>query len=137
MDAHNKHVKEAVDANADDPVKVGLEKSGIAGTETVTDADKEGKDDSDKKEGTDKPTENGDKKDDAMEVIVMLHFLGSMKSRTVFIFITIYPLFNCRAIILCLKDQIMIQRLSIEISTHVITRQLTAMEKHYLLKKIF
>ena len=40
MDAHNKHVKEAVDANADDPVKVGLEKSGIAGTETVTDADK-------------------------------------------------------------------------------------------------
>merc|ERR1712029_907716 len=54
MDAHNKHVKEAVDANVDDPVKVGLEKSGIAGTE----ASAEKKEEDDKKDGTDKPTEN-------------------------------------------------------------------------------
>lgn len=66
MDAYNKNVKEAIDANADDPVKVGLEKSGIAGTETSAAEDKD-KDDAEKKDG-DKPTENGDKKDDAMEV---------------------------------------------------------------------
>ena len=132
MDAHNKHVKEAVDANADDPVKVGLEKSGIAGTETVTDADREGKDDSDKKEGTDKPTENGDKKDDAMEVIIeMLHFLRLYKVKHCLHFAFHYPLSGCRGISLYLKDQMMIQKLSIRI-----TRKLTAtMEKHYLLKK--
>merc|ERR1719192_3151271 len=64
MDAHTKHVKEAVDSNADDPVKVGLEKSGIAGTEPSSNqADNE----EDKKD--DKPTENGDsKKDDSMDV---------------------------------------------------------------------
>ena len=92
MDAHNKHVKEAVDANADDPVKVALEKSGIAGTETVTDADKEGKDDSDKKEGTDKPTENGDKKDDAMEVIIDAALLRLYKVTHCLHFAFHYPL---------------------------------------------
>ena len=125
MDAHNKHVKEAVDANADDPVKVGLEKSGIAGTETVTDADKEGKDDSDKKEGTDKPTENGDKKDDAMEVIIDAALLSLYKVTHCLHLAFHYPLRS---------DNDSTQVLSIEISTHVITRQLTAMEKHYLLK---
>ena len=68
MDAHTKHVKEAVDSNADDPVKVGLEKSGIAGTEPSSNqADNE----EDKKD--DKPTENGDsKKDDSMDVRLFL-----------------------------------------------------------------
>lgn len=65
MDAHNKHVKEAVDANVDDPVKAGLEKSGIAGTEAGS--SEKDKEDAEKKD-TDKPTENGDKKDDAMDV---------------------------------------------------------------------
>ena len=33
MDAHVKNVREASEANAADPAKAGLEKSGIAGTE--------------------------------------------------------------------------------------------------------
>jgi len=60
MDAHNKAVKDAVDAKADDPVKVGLEKSGIAGTEVDKE---ENKDDESKKAGEPK-SENGDKKDE-------------------------------------------------------------------------
>ena len=40
MDAHVKNVREASEANASDPAKAGLEKSGIAGTEPE---DKEGK----------------------------------------------------------------------------------------------
>ena len=64
MDAHNKHVKEAVDAKMDEPVKVGLEKSGIAGTE------KESSDNSEKKRDGDKSAENGNEKstDESMEV---------------------------------------------------------------------
>ena len=37
MDAHVKNVREASEANAADPAKAGLEKSGIAGTEPAED----------------------------------------------------------------------------------------------------
>ena len=71
MDAHNKHVEEAIDAQSDDPIKVGLEKSGIAGTESEKEEGKE----SEKKE------ENGNKKDEPMEVNLnfILHGLHGQK----------------------------------------------------------
>ena len=57
MDAHVKNVREASEANAGDPAKAGLEKSGIAGTEPEDSGkggegkDKDGKDDAEKKDG--------------------------------------------------------------------------------------
>merc|ERR1712141_984721 len=41
MDAHMKNVKESAEEKSDDPVKTSLEKSGIAGTETEKEAEKE------------------------------------------------------------------------------------------------
>ena len=59
-----KNVREASDANAADPAKAGLEKSGIAGTEPE---DKEGKDKEKEKEGG--KEDSAEKKDgEAMEV---------------------------------------------------------------------
>ena len=56
MDAHMKNVKDAVENGADNGDEVGLEKSGIAGTE------KEGEDEEKKKEGEEK-MDTDDKKD--------------------------------------------------------------------------
>ena len=55
MDAHMKNVKEAVDTKTSDPVQSGLEKSGIAGTE------------SEKAEGGDKSKEDKEKEGDDKE----------------------------------------------------------------------
>jgi SWI/SNF related-matrix-associated actin-dependent regulator of chromatin subfamily C len=71
LDAHMKNVKEAMDNSAEDPTKAGLEKSGIAGTESEKDKDKEADKEKNKeadkdKEGKDK--EEKEKKDEEMEV---------------------------------------------------------------------
>ena len=75
MDAHNKHVKEAVDSNSDDPIKVGLGKSGIAGTETEKEDGKE-----EEKKEEDK-SENGDKKDEPMEVSLQFCYLFTISAK--------------------------------------------------------
>merc|ERR1712173_138204 len=68
MDAHMKHVKEAVENGADNGELAGLEKSGIAGTEKDEDKDKDKKDDKDGDEkmetddGTEVKKEDGDDK---------------------------------------------------------------------------
>merc|ERR1712020_685589 len=45
MDAHMKNVKESAEEKSDDPVKSSLEKSGIAGTESEKENEKESSDD--------------------------------------------------------------------------------------------
>merc|ERR1712013_739422 len=67
MDAHMKNVKEAVENGADNGDEVGLEKSGIAGTEKEGEEDekKEDKDKKDEKDGDEKmETEDGEEGDD-------------------------------------------------------------------------
>merc|ERR1719273_458344 len=65
MDAHMKNVKESAEEKSDDPVKTSLEKSGIAGTETEKEAEKETTgEDAEKK--TD--SKEDDKKEEDMEV---------------------------------------------------------------------
>merc|ERR1719211_65479 len=65
MDAHMKNVKEADEEKSDDPVKSSLEKSGIAGTESEKETEKESPADDAEKKSTSKDDE---KKDEAMEV---------------------------------------------------------------------
>merc|ERR1719211_598248 len=65
MDAHMKNVKESAEEKSDDPVKTSLEKSGIAGTETEKEAEKETTgEDAEKK--TD--SKEDEKKEEDMEV---------------------------------------------------------------------
>merc|ERR1712226_677370 len=64
MDAHMKNVKETAEEKSDDPVKSSLEKSGIAGTETEKEAEKESADDAEKKT----TSKDEEKKDEEMEV---------------------------------------------------------------------
>merc|ERR1712119_214647 len=56
MDAHMKNVKESAEEKSDDPVKTSLEKSGIAGTETEKEVEKES------------AGEDAEKKEEEMEV---------------------------------------------------------------------
>merc|ERR1711997_1015041 len=65
MDAHMKNVKEADEEKSDGPVKSSLEKSGIAGTESEKETEKESTGDDSEKKSTSKDDE---KKDEAMEV---------------------------------------------------------------------
>ena len=65
MDAHMKNVKEADEEKSDDPVKSSLEKSGIAGTESEKETEKEGSGDDVEKKAESKDEE---KKEEAMEV---------------------------------------------------------------------
>merc|ERR1711997_1394336 len=65
MDAHMKNVKESAEEKSDDPVKTSLEKSGIAGTESEKETEKESTGDDSEKKSTSKDDE---KKDEAMEV---------------------------------------------------------------------
>merc|ERR1712088_869921 len=65
MDAHMKNVKESAEEKSDDPVKTSLEKSGIAGTETEKEVEKESAgEDAEKK--TD--SKDDEKKEEEMEV---------------------------------------------------------------------
>merc|ERR1711997_705205 len=64
MDAHMKNVKEAKEAGTENPVKSSLEKSGIAGTETEKENEKENSDDAEKKT----TSKDEEKKDEEMEV---------------------------------------------------------------------
>ena len=65
MDAHMKNVKETAEEKSDDPVKSSLEKSGIAGTESEKEAEKETTGEDAEKKAASKDDE---KKDEAMEV---------------------------------------------------------------------
>merc|ERR1719278_205845 len=65
MDAHMKNVKESAEEKSDDPVKTSLEKSGIAGTETEKEAEKETTgEDAEKKPDS----KDDEKKEEEMEV---------------------------------------------------------------------
>jgi SWI/SNF related-matrix-associated actin-dependent regulator of chromatin subfamily C len=65
MDAHMKNVKEAAEDKSDDPVKSSLEKSGIAGTESEKETEKENAgEDPEKKQAS----KDDEKKEEAMEV---------------------------------------------------------------------